>query len=122
MKTNEDVFIGDWILFVFKEKFYVGLVLSFSYLNGTTQRTKEFSRQYASVNVPDGNHKANPIGFLCSYFRYDNDGTLIEECRNPSYISLNSYKATLAAPTFENDSIRISKTLLERIISFQGCF
>lgn len=122
LTINEDVFIGDWILLAFKEKFYVGLVLSFSYLNGKTQRAKEFSRNYASVKPPDGKDKVKPLGFLCSYFRYDNDGTLIQECRKPSYISLNSYKATVAAPSFENGSLRVSKTLVERIIVFQGYF
>lgn len=109
MKKNWDVLVGQ--------------VLGFRYLNGTTHRTREYSRSFAFIDTPNSselNMQTNPIGFLCAYFRYGIDGTLTDECQGSSYINLNSYMATVLAPTFENHSLRLSAILLDRIVSFKG--
>lgn len=95
-------------------------------MTGTTQRTKEFSRCFASIKPPNQNGiqrenlVENPIGFLCTYFQYDNDGQLTQELQSASYVSLGNYRATIVAPTMEDDSLRISKALLDKIFEFQG--
>lgn len=121
LKINEEVNIGDWCLLTFKKRLIIGLVLSFANMTGTTQRTKEFSRSFASVKPPNTTHRENPIGILCTYFQYDSNGQLSEEHQSASYVSLSNYRATIVAPTMENDSLRISEELLDKIITeFQG--
>lgn len=104
----------------------IGHVLSFSYLNGTTQRAREFSRTFASVDHTStaSNVKSNPIGILCTYYRYEDDGTLQQECGKSSYVNLNTYKATIQAPTYKNCTLQISESLLAMIIDLESkyCF
>lgn len=125
MQVNDEIHVGEWCLVTLNAKLsaklYIGLVLSFTYLLGTTQRTKEYSRSFASIKPPnsDDSSRKNPVGFLCTYFRYDN-GILHEESLNASYVSLSNYKATIVAPFYKNDELIISNELLQKIVGFQG--
>lgn len=120
LKINEEINIGDWCLLINKEQLPIGIVLSFSYLQGTTQRSREFSRSFASIKPPVSDKNLRELGFLCTCFRYDEVGTLYEEFQNSSYLSLSSYKATIFTPTYENGALVKSKNLLKKITDFHA--
>lgn len=117
---NDEVHIGEWCIFLNKSKLFIGLVLSFSYMNGKTYRSREYSRSFAPIPSEASD---NPIGALCTHYRWSNDGKLQQESEHPFYSNLENYKATIATPDFEDDNLRISSILLNRIINFNGnCF
>lgn len=105
------------------ETVLVGLVLGFCYLKGRTQRAKAYSRSFALIVIPnslEANSQVNSIGFLCSYFRFADNGTLVEESQNSSYISLENYMATILAPVYEKNLLRLGDALSKRISIFLG--
>lgn len=93
------------------ENLRIGLVLSFAYMHGSSQRSKEFSRSFATIKHPNAGN--NPIGFLCTFYRYDPEGNLHELGRKGSYISLSSYRATITLITVINRGIGSTTKLLQ---------
>ncbi|KAJ6639407.1 hypothetical protein Bhyg_12151, partial [Pseudolycoriella hygida] len=128
LMVTDCVNVGDWCLLKKGKRILVGLVLGFCYLNGTTQRTKEYSRRYAFISNPNSfeqkstsNPQTNPIGVLCTFFNYAaygiSNGTLVEE--NSGYLNLNNYLATILAPTYDSNLLQLSAVLTKRIESFE---
>lgn len=71
------------------------------YVNGSTQRAREYSSNFASIDAiasSKGNSQANAVGFLCSYFCFDSNGTLGEEPQTSTYIDVDNYRATILSP------------------------
>lgn len=113
----QEIFIGDWCLFWFNSELLIGLVLGFSRLHGKTYGAREHSRGYAQTLAND---PTNPIGALCSYYRFNEEGKLSENGDHPFYLSTENYKATIKAPEFTGKCLRINNVLLSRITDLQG--
>lgn len=92
--------------------------LLFEWNNSTSERI--FSDICNRRKKTTASAKSNPIGILCTYCRYKDDGTLQQECGNASYVNLDTYKATVQAPSYENCTLQISESLLAMIIDLES--
>lgn len=117
-KTCDDVTVGEWCLFRQTENnvILLGLILSFSYLEGKTGKSREFSKECAIIN-----YKSNrEVGVLCSWYSYDTEGNiepaLIE---NHGYISLRNYICTITNGFIDN-KLKFHETVLKYVKSLVG--
>lgn len=117
----EEVHIGQWCLFKNKNQICVSLILSFAKINRSrdvttqsdTNRKTKSSGIYSQKFAPVSN--SNTIDALCSHFEM-NAHRHWEQLDHPFYVTLENYKGTLATePKFEDNKIRISDVLLNRI-------
>lgn len=111
LQINQEVFVGDWCLFYFEKRFVIGLILSFSYITGTTYRTREYSRNFASVS------SEKKIGTLCNWYSWTDSGHLYEESKHKYFVNLENYRATILSPTFANNVLFMENTLINKIKS-----
>lgn len=120
LTVDKETNIEDWCLFAYRRKLLIGLVISFSYMNGKTLRAREYSRIFAPVASQSSS--VNPIGVLCTYFNLEPDGILHKELSQSVYVDITNYKGSILAPVFENNSLRIDELLSNEIKELQGNF
>ncbi len=88
-KVSKQIWVGDWCLFDWKERFLVVHVLGFSYLKCKTYREREYSREFADIKPSEptvGNKKT--VGVLCSYYGWSKEGLLTEVNGQPCYVNI----------------------------------
>ncbi len=62
---KEEIFIGNWVAFRKGQGFWIGRVLSFTYLTGKGKK-KDFSALSAPVKAPE--NTARGLGVLCIWY------------------------------------------------------
>lgn len=116
LKINEEIYVGDRCLFNLNSKILIGLVLSFNYLNGSTYRAREYSRNFATVS---SSTDERPIGVLYGWYSYNITGEL---CEVPEvfycYNNIKNYRATILAPILKNGRIILNKNTIDKINQF----
>lgn len=98
LKIGPEILISDWVIF---KNNGIGRVVDFKYLNGKTDKQKEFSKD--SANVRNDN-----IGVLCSFYQsnLNSSGSKIMLTANKciyEYRSISLYQITLPSPIIESE-------------------
>ena len=115
----EELCLGDWCVFkntLQPKHFFVGRILSFTYLSGTGE-SKAFSKMSVPTSSPpDG--KARGVGCLCSWFlvAYEGNGQLQlynEACH--SYLDIDRYKCTLPRPQVHGSSLQYPPEVISAV-------
>lgn len=118
---KEHIFIGDWCLLYFQERWLIGVILSFCYLNQKTFRAQEYV--FSSVKINEIRQK--PVGVLCTLYQFAQDGQLNTTYANEKavskhgFIPIDSYKATIAPPEFNNNNLILHAVVITAINNFQ---
>lgn len=101
-QTNQLIFqakeikTGDWCIFQSKsndDKFLLGCVLSFRYINGTTKKEKQYSLDFAPTKHAT---EARGVEVLASWNLMENNGTVHSGNKQNSYINIKLYVATIS--------------------------
>lgn len=118
---NDDVYVGDWCIFEVNKNLRIGLVLSFSYLTGTTLKSKEYSRPFAPVSIPAQATNVKGIGVLCSWYNWDSHGTLTCTTElNHNFLKIEYYRGTIKKPSYTCQNLSLSYDLVTILDSMQG--
>lgn len=124
--VNEEIFVGEWCVFSDKQEedvceqdvlentnIKIGLVLGFAYTNGKTFKDREYSKVSATVKK-DVNRS---IGMLCASYTFDSQGKLTGVAGDKhKFISIESYIGTIRSPSYANNVLTISETVLAELI------
>lgn len=117
LRVSQSINIGQWCLFYLGNRFLIGLVVGFSYLGGRTYRSREYSRNFATV-VPPVSSVAKTVGVLSTYYNWDFNGTLTEVIQDKFYLDIKHYRATISEPTYEKNQVQINISLVKEINDF----
>lgn len=131
--VNKEVFIGDWCVvdrrWVSRDtresrdegpgegdssdpKFYIGMVLGFSYLSGKTFKDREYSK----LSAPVTSDVAKGIGMLCSLFTCNANGVLTSVPEDEhKYNSIDSYIGSIKRPAYANNGTNKVLTIFSRL-------
>lgn len=107
---SEGIKVGDWCLFKNiisgKEKYIFGNILSFQYADGTTQKTRYYAWEFASIFQEE---TARKIDALALWFKLDVNGT-ISTFNKPrcTFVSIENYCASLSLEAIEKKDEQIS--------------
>lgn len=114
MEVRQEIKIGEWCIFTVGKNLLVGQILGFSYINGKTYRTREYSRSFATIQ----SDTEKVVGTLCHYYSWNADGGLIDEPNYQFYLDVKNYKATISAPAYERNGLRLEVDLVIQINDF----
>lgn len=121
LNSMNEIQIGDWCLFQnpFVDTrneidFMLGIILSFKYVNGRTEKDKEYSLDFAPVH-----HSSNSRGVevLSTWNGIDENGKINNIEYHCSFLNIDHYFATLTRETIYADrskNIHLSEKYLNR--------
>lgn len=102
--------IGDWCLFKIGGRILIGLLHSFSFINGKTLKDKAFRQTCASLN----SEKA--VGVLGTWYNWNRDGQLLHEhVQEHEFVRITCYRGTITKPAYDKKVLTISKGLVQSI-------
>lgn len=122
--VQEEISIGDWCIFVEKQKdiqnsLIIGIVLGFTYLDGKTFKAREYSKRSATVHLDQDSISSSDlrdVGVLCSFFTFNDEGELVAELKDRhKFTHIKSYFGTIKPPNYSNKLLTIPKRLVEEI-------
>lgn len=104
------------MVFTIKTKFFLGLVLCFTYLKGS-KKQKSYSLDSAPVNFQtDKGTKPRGIGVMATWYSWDDKGKLAKNDDNASYTKIENYKCTMRqSPIFESGRLMLNQHQFEEI-------
>lgn len=117
--TVDEIKIGDWCIFRYEngiDKFILGNILSFRYINARTKKEKQYTYDFAPVL-----HAENVRGVevLASWFRMELNGMeQTFEHINCAFININRYIANILSNAIQkdtNENICLSQKYLQSI-------
>lgn len=87
----------------------IGLVLGFTYLDGTTFKAREYSK----TSVPLLSDSTRGVGALCMFYTFNSVGVLtIVRGYKHKFINIESYVGTIKNPTYVKKVLTISEELV----------
>lgn len=96
----------------------IGMILGFTYLDGTTFKARGFSQISALVapDPPESDQDVRRVGVLSAFYNFNDDGDLIADpgCKH-KYVNIEMYFGTIKPPLYKNERLIISKLLVEKI-------
>lgn len=110
VEKNEDLQIGDWVLFRgndrFKDKILLGHVLSFQYIGAKNAKDREIKWDFVTIADPKSNRR---VEVLASWLEMKSDARLEPVSRDNSYfIDIAMYVATVRNPVLKNSGTHVS--------------
>lgn len=115
---STEIQIGNWCLFRYQdgdfdedvndlnhpkreifENIIVGAVLGFKYVNGKTERSKQYGLNYAPVSSSDSSTKRG-LGVLATWYKFTECSILEPLSKNNSFfVNIDNYVATVSMPS-----------------------
>lgn len=123
VSENEEIFIGDWCVFQFDpnlmpfielpqenviENKLIGSVLGFKYIDGQTEKAKQFHCDSAILIYDKTKRICDDLNVLSTwYFIGDNDSLISLDVKSNFHLNIKDYKCTTPTPIMQENLLTV---------------